>query len=195
MIGDKGFSPKNNMQKGVTIIELLVTIIVFAIVITGFLNLFSYAFKAQIKVLDSQHLLANTAYVSEYISRSLRMARKDIIGNCITAKYNFENPSGQENAISFLNYEEICQEFLLSDNSLQVKKSINDSASSLQEGLPLFPSDINVEDLKFQIAGETQDDKLQPKVTFIIKLQTSRNPPQEFNFQTTISQRNLDVFY
>ena len=183
------------MQKGFTIIELLTTITVFAIVITGFLNLFSYAFQAQIEVLDSQHLLSNTAYVSEYISRALRMARKDITGNCIESKYNFEDPHSQGNAIRFLNYEEICQEFLLNGDSLEVKKSTDDSADKLQEGLPLFPSDINVEDLKFQITGEEQNDDLQPKVTFIMKLQTSRNPPKEFNFQTTISQRNLDVSY
>jgi prepilin-type N-terminal cleavage/methylation domain-containing protein len=184
-IGDKNM--KSLKKRGFTLIELLITIMVFSIVITGFLALFSSAFENQRKSLAQAHLLNSASYLTEYISRALRMAKKDLTGSCITLKYNYENPGGDSSKIRFLNYNDECQEFFLQNGVLKVKKS--------GVTLSLTPSNLTVESLKFEISGESQNDQLQPRVTFALKLKTSQQPSQIINLQTTISQRDLDVAY
>ena len=78
------------MNRGFTLVELLITITIFSIVITGFLGLFSSAFKYQKESLNLQYLLSNASYVTEYMSRALRMAKKDLAGDCIISKYNYK---------------------------------------------------------------------------------------------------------
>ena len=174
-------------KRGFTLIELLITITIFSIVITAFLGLFGSAFHWQRKSLSQFYLLNNASYLTEYISRALRMAKKDLTGSCIAPKYNYENPGGDSSKIRFLNYNEECQEFFLQNGVLKVKKS--------GVTLPLTPSNLIVESLKFEINGESQNDQLQPKVTFVLKLKTSQQPSQIINLQTTVSQRDLDVQY
>ena len=178
------------MNRGFTLVELLITITIFSIVITGFLGLFSSAFKYQKESLNLQYLLSNASYVTEYMSRALRMAKKDLAGDCIISKYNYLNPGGDTSKIRFLNYHEKCQEFILDGNELKV--GISNTTTPPVSGDFLTPSNLVVEKLEFDISGETQEDKLQPKVTFVLKVKIGE---QKLNLQTTISQRDLDVEY
>lgn len=184
----KIFMTGDNNKQGVTLIELLVTITVFSIVITASLSLFASALKEQRKALSSAYLLNTASYVTDYISRALRMAQKDMAGSCIAAKHNFATL--QEYQIKFLNSKGKCQEFFLEGGIIKVRKS---EISGIPQNLT--PANLQVENLKFKITGEGQDDLLQPKVTFIFKLKTKEPEPQTFNLQTTVSQRQLDVPY
>jgi len=187
---------KTSLQKGLTLIELLTTMSVFVIAITAVVNLFGYAFQAQSKTLHTQEVLANVSYASGYISRALRMAQKDLDGKCIQKGYNFENPGGELTKIRFLNSDGVCQEFFKEENTVKIAKSTDGSSANLQTGLPLLPtSTIIVNDLRFFLEGESQEDNLQPKVTFLMKISSSAYPDDFFYFQTSISQRNLDVKY
>jgi len=192
MIGGNHFGQKI-MRKGFTLIELLITMTVFSIVITTSLGLFSSAFREQRKSIASIYLLNEASYVTEYMSRALRMAKKDLAGTCIDSKYNYQNPGDDTSKIRFLNYREKCQEFILDGNELKV--GISNTSIPPTEKDFLTPSNLVVEDLNFKIVGRTQDDELQPKVTFILKIKTEELKPQELNLQTTISQRDLDVEY
>jgi len=192
MIGGNHFGQKI-MRKGFTLIELLITMTVFSIVITTSLGLFSSAFREQRKSIASIYLLNEASYVTEYMSRALRMAKKDLAGTCIDSKYNYQNPGDDTSKIRFLNYREKCQEFILDGNELKV--GISNTSIPPTEKDFLTPSNLVVEDLNFKIVGGTQDDELQPKVTFILKIKTEELKPQELNLQTTISQRDLDVEY
>ena len=166
---------------------------IFSIVIIVSLGLFSSAFKEQRRSMGSAYLLNEASYVTEYMSRALRMVKKDLAGTCIDSKYNYQNPGGDASKIRFLNYHEKCQEFILDGNELKV--GVSSSAYPPTEKDFLTPSNLVVEDLNFKISGGTQDDNLQPKVTFILKIKTKELESQELNLQTTISQRDLDVKY
>lgn len=176
----------NKLNKGVTIIELLVTVTVFSIAITTSLSLLTSAIKEQRKALGSAYLLDTASYVTEYISRALRMAQKDLSGDCVgTAKGNFGGPD--ENHIKFLNYNGECQEFFLEGEAIKVRR--------LGVSQPLTPSNLTVANLEFAISGASQDDNLQPKVSFVLKLATKELEPKILNLQSTVSQRQLDVAY
>jgi len=172
------------MKKGFTLIELLISITIFSIVMVAFLGLFISAFKYQKRSLNTIYLLNSTSYITEYMSRALRMAKKDLSSACISSKYNFENPEDDSSKIRFLNYNNECQGFYLINEAIVVEKD-----EVVQN---LSPANISVKNLKFEIKGEKQDDNFQPKVTFTIGLIIGE---QMINLQSTISQRDLDVKY
>lgn len=177
------------MNRGFTIIEILVTITIFSVAVVGFLGLFSSAFRYQRESLDVSYLLNNGSFLTEYISRALRVAQKELNNppDCLSSRgLNYEVIQAGE-GIRFINYQGDCQEFYLENNKLKVKK--------LGSSQSLTPSDLRVENLKFEVSGESQDDFLQPRVTFVLELKTTGESSKIFNLQTTVSQRDLDIQY
>ncbi|MCL5010591.1 MAG: prepilin-type N-terminal cleavage/methylation domain-containing protein [Patescibacteria group bacterium] len=181
MIGDKNKTKKG----GFSLIELLVAITVFMTVTTGLFSLLGSAVKYQGRTLSSVELLNNISFATEFMSRSLRMAQKDLIGSCAGVDGNFRLIG--DNHVAFLNSRQECVEFYLGDNAIQMKKN-----GTVQ---PLTSTRVNVSRLKFFVAGGSQDDQSQPKMTFLIKLLTKEKVPQEMNIENTVSQRQLDVAY
>jgi len=173
------------MKKGVTLVELLVAISIFSITIIAFMNLFTKAINYYRENLIENYLLDSSSYLLDYLARALRMAQKDIQGTCIGQNLNYYQ--SDPNRIKFLSSKGECIEFYLESNQLKVLKS--------GISLPINPSNLLVEDLKFKILGESQDDNLQPRVTIVLKLKNNTQPPKTFIVQTTISQRQLDVQY
>jgi hypothetical protein len=148
--------------------------------------------KGQQKALASQELYDNVSYVLEYMSRSLRMARKDFSGSCIALNTNYATTT-DGHGIKFKNYDGKCQEFYLDNNDNRLKE-IKDGVT-----LPLTASNLKV--LSFDIGdqGWSQDDGQQPKVTLFLKMQGNRGSLPELHptmkIQTSVSQRNLDIKY
>ena len=176
------------MKKGFTLIELLISMTIFSIVMISAIGLFSSGIENQRKALALQTLSDSTAYVIEYMSRTIRMAKKDLDGIYIDAGCNFENPGGDLSKIRFLNYHKESQEFILENGQIKEKK---EPAS----GFTALTSDnFQVNKLFFELFGECQIDELQPKVTIVIEIQTKETEPQILNLETTISQRDLDIF-
>ncbi len=185
MIGDK---------KGFTILELLITITVFSIVITSAIGLFGSALSNQKKLTAEADLLGGASYATEYISRALRMARKDMQGECIMQKDNFATFE-QNSRIRFLNYENKCQEFLLDDERIITKKSYDGDSANLGSGYLLTStSSLLVVNLNFIIKGNNQNDNLQPRVNFALDLRSNISDTI-LKVQTGVSQRELDFAY
>jgi type II secretory pathway pseudopilin PulG len=174
-----------NRQRGITIIEMLVGIFIFSLIMTGLLDLFNIQLQAQRKILKEASLLNNLSYSLEYMSRALRMARRDD-GTCISDGYTFQQIG---NGIKFKNYKGQCQYFYLEDGILKEQINTNPSVS-------LTPFDIEVEELNIYLSGQNKTDDYQPKATisFRVKIR-SLNPIYQnpIQIQTTLSARNLDV--
>jgi len=188
------------MNKSYTLIEVLVAVSIFTIIIAAPTGFLVGSLKAQQKALASQKLLGNTSYTLEYMSRALRMAKKDKWGECITDKYNYENPDG-ESSIRFLNYDLLCQEFFLQGTQLYERKSTNKSTENFGDPVALTSEDLDIipEKAKFKLSGESQTDYDQPRVTLFLEIKGGKGQMEEtrplIKIQTTISQRNLDVPY
>jgi len=180
-------------NRGYTLIEIMVGITLFTIILSAPIGFFVSSLKAQQKVLFSQQLLDNISYSMEYVSRALRMAKKDVSGTCITPKMNYEvTRSGA--GIKFLNYHSACQEFFW-DNSSTPRRLMEVKGGNT---LPLTSDDLDV--VTFRI-GPTdswdQSDDEQPKVTLYLEVKGIKSKRIEvqpqIKIETTISQRNLDV--
>lgn len=130
-----------NFHKGFTLIELIVVMAVFLLIIGGAVGIFISIIGSQRRLLYEQELLNQTSYIEEHISKALRVATKDVAGNCLIDTspsspnplqnypgYNFlltrPGADGFFTGVKFLNQSDtdylgrpICQEFFL-DNAI-----------------------------------------------------------------------------
>ncbi len=179
-------------NKGFTLIEILTAITVFSIIIASALGIFIGGLRGQRRALASQQLLDQTSYVVEYMSRSLRMARKELNApNCLSQNgLNYElinRPN--EKGIRFITYKGECQEFFLDTLSSRLKES--------KDGNENYLTSEKLEVTSFKIGPSsswTQADDEQPRVTFLLKIK-AKQPIYfpEIKLQATVSQRNPDV--
>lgn len=168
---------------GFTIVEMMVAVAIFALVAAASSEIFVSSIKNQRRYLASQEILDQASYFLEYVSKALRMAKKDIDGVCITATFNYQKT--QDNpGIRFMNYQGICQEFYLENGQLKERKGVAVSA--------LTSSNLQV--VSFNIGPDgswDQGDEEQPKVTFSLEIQGKEQA--KIKIQTTVSQRNPDI--
>lgn len=182
---------KNNkldLKNGFTLIELLVGIAIFALLLGALIGVFVSAIKLQKMALLEQDALNQISFSIEYIGRALRMAEKENGAfSCLLNGSSYDNPGDISSAIQFINHlqEDYCQKFFLDGNTLKYIKDIDIP----EEEIALTSPDIVVEELKFQLLGELDNDDLQPRVTIFLKI----GFPINIELQTTISQRNLDA--
>ena len=178
-----------NSGAGFTLFEIMVAVFIFSLIMASASTLFIASLRSQRKTLATQELLNQTSYVMEYMSRALRMARKDdiiiegVAKNCLAlGNANFEiNPL--TNGVRFRNYKDECQEFYLENK--QLKENKNGTVSDLTS------SDLNVIDFNINLLGPLQTDQDQPRVTIFLKAVGKEK--SEIQIQTTVSQRSLDV--
>ncbi len=178
-----------NTQKGFTLVEILVSVSIFSLVITMTAGLFISGLREQRRSLQVGQLLSQMSYTMEYMSRALRMAKKDDLEgvNCLTGeKVNYEITRGGR-GIRFRNYRNQCQEFFLGNNIL--KESRAGHVSELTSG------DLRIEFFRINSYGWQQapHDILQPRVTLFLKAKPVGQEFPKLQLQTTISQRSLDV--
>ena len=201
-------------KRGITLVELLVAMSIFLLILGGVTRIFVAHFKSQRIILAEQLLLDQANYTVEYISRALRMAKKELNCSnpadpetcygeecyCLSEKeagfgYNYEIIHDGK-GIRFINPMKnyACQEFYLDGIDNMLKERI--IKPSPVTPMPLLSNRIQVNSLTFTVTGNPQPptDNLQPKVTINMELEI----PEEnlkINIQNTISQRDLDVEY
>ena len=188
------------LKKGLTLIELLVSIAIFGFLIVGLIGMFSSAVNAQQSVLQNQEILNQGSYVTEYMDRAIRMALRDDVGDCTKDYVNDKNYNVSSGSITFLAYDVAdpgykCKRFYLEDNVIMEQKSADTNADNLEEGVPITSSKVKVSAFNVFVYGDTSNS--QPIVTFVIDMESNSprrlDPLPKMIFQTSISQRNLNV--
>jgi len=179
-------------NSGFTLVEMLVAVAIFSIITGVAIGIFVMAMKEQRKILAQQQLLDQTSYAEEYMSRAIRMARKDDIeiggefAYCLLDyKVNYATTTTGQGGIKFRNYNNYCQEFYLQGGQLRENKGGVD--------LALTSPGLTVISFKITSSGWDQADNFQPAVTMFLDITGKEGT--EIKIQTTISQRNLDVEY
>ena len=170
-------------NRGFTLIETIVAVAIFSILLVVFSGFFFDAIQGQQRALVSQEIIDNVSYNLEYMSRAIRMAKKDTEGDCIAATNNYEL-TRNDRGIKFKNYEDECQEFFW-DNSDNLLYEIRGA----DVPLPLTPAKFEVNNFIIsgsETWGQDQDPLTQPKIGLFLEI-------EGLKIQTTISQRNLNV--
>lgn len=191
-------------QSGYTLIEVLTTIAIFLLISGSITGLFLSSIMVQRRALASQILFDNVSYTLEYMSRALRMAKKDMNGSCVgVAKNNYSTSTSgiPGKGIRFINYHQKCQEFYLkNDGRIYQQVSSDESATNLANETALTPTDfiVSTSTSQFIVEGAAQPtaDYQQPRVTIFLDIETKGQRSEsrvKIQIQTTISQRDLDV--
>ena len=168
------------MKGGFTLIEMVVAVAVFTLLISAGSGIFLSSIKAQRQSLATMEVLGQSSYLMEYMSRALRMAKKDMDGVCTGTKklnYAFENQ-----CLKFKNYKNKCQQFCLVSSRLKDK-----------DGNYLTSDALKVSSFNVTLSGQYQPptDNLQPILTIFLEIQGKEG--SKIKIQTTISQRNPDI--
>jgi prepilin-type N-terminal cleavage/methylation domain-containing protein len=169
-----------SLSKGFTLIEILVAVAIFALIMASSSRLFVSSLQSQRQNLAAQEVLSQASYLIETMSRSIRMAKKDLTGACTGVQRVNYVFSG--NCLKFQNYKNECQEFCLVGTSI---KNENDEL--------LTSPDLQVSGFGVVLSGAYQPpvDLLQPRVT--ISLNIIGQEGVKISLETSISQRNLDI--
>lgn len=193
-------------NQGFTLIETMVSLTIFVVVSIALAQIIVISVQNQVKISLTQNLLNQSSYAVEYMSKSLRMAKKDTTGVCLgleNSEYNFQVEEGENPSITFLSYDPFdqtepykCKKFIFATNNVRLMVSSDDSYENFQEfsGSPsLFSTSVKVEDFKISVTGDGAD-MYQPRITLNFKVSSDdlvdENP---IKMQTTISQRRLDL--
>lgn len=168
-------------NRGFTIIEMLVSLAVFTAVTAIASGLLVSGLQAQRRGLAQQQLLDQTSFLMEHISRTARMAKKDMSGACTgTAKANYGFAA---QCLKFLYHEstgDVCQQFCLEGTRLKDESSRYFTSPELQ-----------ISSFNVIISGQSQYDSIQPSAKIFLNI--TGKEQANIKIQTTISQRNLDV--
>jgi len=184
--------PQNKVAKNraFTLVEMLVAVSIFSFLVAALSGIFVTSLQSQRQGLASQLLINDTSYNLEYISRLLRMARKQTASfpTCLSqAGLNYEITRGGQ-GVKFLNYQGICYEIYLEGTRIYQNKG--------GEILPITSQNLEVSSLKFNLSGQSEIDNLQPRVTVYFYIKNKGQKPEEqseIKVQTTVSQRELDT--
>ncbi|PIW90285.1 MAG: hypothetical protein COZ92_01100 [Candidatus Nealsonbacteria bacterium CG_4_8_14_3_um_filter_40_11] len=185
---------KNMKNRGFTLVELLVGMVIFSLVGGIAAGVLLSGLRAQRKTLAYQELLSQTSYLMEYMSRSLRMARKELSAPaCLSQNglnYEVAEIVPGHSGLKFKNYQGICQGFFLQGDQLKEWKE------GYAEPLSLTSADLQVSAFNAHLFGESQGtieepDNDQSKVTIFFDIKGKEE--SKIKIQTTVSQRNLDI--
>lgn len=182
----------NQKTKGFTLIEMLVSILIFGFISVLLVNIFTSVLDTQTRILQNQGLLNQSSYALEYMSKAIRMAEKDSDGSCIGAEHAGENYATGTDSISFLTYDNKCLKFLLDNGAIEEIRSTDENPGTT--AVPITSSSVSVDGLTFNVLGDG-DDEDQPRITIMIKMRAlplvTSSPV--LIVQTTISQRKLNI--
>ncbi len=171
-------------QKGLTLIETLVTLGIFSTVIVFTMGLFINANKAQVAAREMNLVNDEASFLLERISREIRMASKNNSGDIV-----IESGGGlKDKKLTFTNNENLVTIYCMAATSCDgagqnVAVSYNGGA-----GYALInSSDVKVDYLKFYLNGGGANE--QPIVTVVLKVSSKKIPSVSISLQTSVVPR------
>ncbi len=198
-------------NKGVTLLELIIVLAIGAIIISAAVGIFISMIQHQKSILQEQEFLNQVSYAIEYMSRTMRIAMKDAIGNCTSSGVGVGGGSGGAGYIYLLTRRDPVSgfytgiKFIRGDNSV-CEEFYLDGSGALKESKDgitepsLLASYVKIKYIRFVINGDkalygaSENDSIQPRVTIGLDV-TVQTPlgQQEKIIQTTISWATLNL--
>lgn len=190
MIGVKHMNiPKS--KSGYSLIEVLVSTALFAVIITGAMNIFQLVIKSQRSAIATQNVEESLKYFLEVTSKEVRMAKRNN-GLCAlpaTDIYKTSFVSANSDNLMFRNYHDECVTYSIvydSVNNVDRFAITRDLATDF-----ITPSKINIDELHF-VANSAVT---QPTLTMEL---VSHAPGQDVDkstmkIQTTLSSRYYKI--
>ncbi len=195
------------MKKGFTLIEMLVTVSLFAIIITIAVGGFTNAERTQRQVTSLISAQSNVSIALEQMSRDIRTGYYfchtpgDYTNTGVCNDPNNTSMPTCALVSSSPNSPLMCPSLNFYDaNGNEINYSWNGGAltESINSGPPqsITGNTVYVKYLKFQLFGQTEGDHWPPRITISLGIAASSTDPavssDVFNLETTVSARSID---
>ncbi len=166
----------NKKEQGFTLIEMLVTVVVFTTLMIIISGIFAQTLDLQRVAFNLQAIEENSRFALETMAREIRFAKliTPSTAECPgTDSLNFTHPTNGEITYSLIDG--------------QIHRTVDGIDTILTSG------SVNITKLSFCVIGAEEDDNIQPKITILMSMETGAKNPQDIDLQTTITTRLLDI--
>ena len=179
MIGNK-----IRKQKGFSLLEMVISISIFASSILMITQIFLKVNEGQRNIIAAQNIQESMKYAFEVISKEIRNPIRDSSGICIAAGDVYEDTGNDH--LKFLNQYGECVIYDLQNDLNGISRLAIDRGTG---SVYVTPDDIEVYNLWFEVDNTDQE-----KVTIVIDTKAIGKEIDEHNMkiQTTISARLYD---
>lgn len=161
-------------MKGLTLIEILIAVAIFAVVISVVLALFTTGIQGERKIIALQNVQDNATYLLGFMAKEIRMSK---ISSATSDTLNITRPNGE--AVTYF-FDNANGEIERTDS---VSSGPINSAQVLVTG-------------SFYGTGIGSGDSQQPRLTIAMKVKTTSGKVEEeaeIKLQTTLSPRDLEL--
>ncbi len=180
---------------GFTLVELLVSVSLFAFIILSVTGLFKLSIDSQRQSLANQNIQDSLKYFFEMTSKEMRMAKTNE-GDCSgipNQEIFFLTNVGNNQELRFKNYYDQCVSYYLVNEGeitrfyIRRETPLEGGGMLMVEG-SLSPQKIDIKELKFLIK---KGDNIQPIVTMMIRAvaSDSNKEVEELTLQTSVASR------
>lgn len=193
MIGNKKIKNQQSASRnGFTLIEILVSVSIFAVIILSVTSIFKLAIDGQRSAIATQNVQESLKYFLEVTAKEMRMAQKDN-GVCSDIPddeiFVVIAQTATNDVLHFKNYDGECvYYFLATDGKTQRFKIKREKGLVTKEDF-ISPSKIRINDLHFVLSGLAADE--QHKVTLNLNANSLDSGKFDSNMtlQTSITSR------
>jgi len=141
------------MQRGFTLLEIVVAASVFSIAVGAMISLFMVGIRGQRNAIARQNLVENTRFALEHMTRQIRMATRDESGSCLGVGDIGSTFVSTGSSLTFLDYRNPsrCVTYALEGGRIMMRRDLG------EEFVDLTSDDIIVGDLEFSLRGGGQE--------------------------------------
>ncbi len=189
-------------QQGFTLMEILISTLIFATTVTLMLDLFTQALRINRRVESLRQVAQGTRNFTETLTREIRNGRVSYGGlgsNCPVGNYQYDN--NQTLVITTYTEEKLCFYLDSQTEELMVSKNINGNLVS--ESINPKNFRVKADTFRFVVRpttdpnpGSSPYNGLQPSVTIFAVFEVKPNPSESaivLPYQTTISTDVYDI--
>ena len=174
-------------HSGVTLLELMVSVSLFALTIVVATGIFQTVVNSQRVAVASEDLQENIRYDFERMGKEIRTAQKDPDHSCSPSGNVYWNGNGD--ILEFMNYHGQCVRYYLNDGQIFVAYPGSDD-ENLRNGLPLTSREIMISNLNFRVI----DSSAQAQALVILRMHFSVSvkgePAEQIDMETALSSRS-----
>ncbi len=178
-----GIIKKDN--KGVTLLELVVSIALFSVVVILATQIFRMVIDGQRDAIAAQNLQESMRYAFETIGKEIRTAQKDFLDGTCTDEFNvIYSTNLNSDELYFRNHHDECVAYYLDDSGdgrLMIERGGYEAATT--------PAKIKVSNLKFEIVDDVYDTQSLVVMKMDIESVGKELHRQEMTLETALSSR------
>lgn len=185
---------KSSKRKGFTLIELMVSISIFAMIAIVALGAIITIIDANRKARSLSTIMNNLNFSVESMTRSIKTGEK--IQNVRPTSFEVKaiDFDAEDLGAEVFPRKWITYRYNATDKSIE-RCDGSESTPSVSSCFPITSDQIVIKDAKFYVAGQAAGDNVQPRIRIVIEGETTteiRGTNSSFEIQTTVSQRKLD---